>query len=221
MNLKHPLILASSSPRRQFLMKEIGFQFTLALPGADESFPPDMPVARVAAFLAEKKASIFTNRLRDEIVLTSDTVVILDKRILNKPLDRKDAIDMLTGLSGRNHTVITAVCLMNKTKTVSFDDRTIVRFKTLLPAEIEFYVDHYQPFDKAGAYGAQECLPAGVNPCSKEEIDFLNEIGKLDLIDKSMSTQKAGMVAIEEIIGSYFNVMGLPVHKVYNHLTGF
>ena len=221
MNLKHPLILASSSPRRQFLMKQMGFQFMLARPGIDESFPPGMPVEKVAAFLAQKKASVFGEQLKAETVLTADTVVILDDAILNKPLDRDDAIDMLTVLSGRTHTVITAVCLMNKSKMDCFDDRTDVTFKTLPRADIEFYVDHYKPFDKAGAYGAQECLPAGVNPCSREEIDFLKQIAKMDLIDKSISREKAGIVAIEEINGSYFNVMGLPVHKVYTHLTRF
>ncbi len=221
MNLKHPLILASSSPRRQFLMKEIGFQFTVAHPAIDESFPSDMPVEKVATFLAEKKAKVFRGRLQDECVLTSDTIVIIDNKILNKPQDRNDAIGMLADLSGRTHSVITAVCLTSKSKTDCFEDRTEVTFKTLLPAEIEFYVDHYKPFDKAGAYGAQECLPAGVNPCSKEEFDFLKQIGKLDLIDKSISTEKAGMVAIEQINGSYFNVMGLPIHKVYTHLTRF
>ena len=221
MNLEYPLILASSSPRRQFLMKEIGFQFLVAHPGIDESFPPDMPVANVAPFLAEQKAKVFASRLQNEIVLTSDTVVILEDMILNKPLDREDAISMLAGLSGKTHTVITAVCLTSKSKIDCFEDRTDVTFKHLLPAEIEFYVDHYKPFDKAGAYGAQECLPAGVNPCSSEEIDFLKRIGKLDLIDKSISTERAGMVAIEKINGSYFNVMGLPVHKVYTHLTRF
>src|SRR3979490_3286233 len=99
MNLKHPLILASGSPRRQFLMKEIGFQFMLARPGIDESFSPGMPVEKVAAFLAEKKASVFRRQLRTETVLTADTVVILNDKLLNKPLDRDDAIDMLTGLS--------------------------------------------------------------------------------------------------------------------------
>jgi septum formation protein len=202
-------------------MNEIGFQFIVAHPGIDESFPPDMPVEKVAPFLAKKKAQVYSTKLNNEIVLTADTIVILDHKILNKPLDRDDAVGMLTGLSGRTHTVITAVCLMSKSKIDCFDDRTDVTFKTLLPAEIEFYVDHFKPFDKAGAYGAQECLPAGANPCSKQEFNFLKQIGKLDLIDKSISTEKAGMVAIEEINGSYFNVMGLPLHKVYAHLTRF
>src|SRR5258706_9850215 len=221
MNLKHPLILASSSPRRQFLMKEIGFQFLVASPGIDESFPSAMAVEKVAGYLAGKKATVFEGHLDNECVLTSDTVVILDNKILNKPMDSDDAIGMLTLLSGRTHSVITAVCLTSKSKIDCFDDRTEVSFKTLQRAEIEFYVDHYKPFDKAGAYGAQECLPAGVNPCSREEIDFLKQIGKLGLIGKTISAEKAAMVAIEEINGSYFNVMGLPIHKVYAHLTPF
>src|SRR6266850_682081 len=194
MNLRHPLILASSSPRRQFLMKQMGFQFRIDHPGIDESFPPGMPVEKVAAFLAEKKARVFGEHQHGETVLTSDTVVILDDAILNKPIDRDDAVDMLTGLSGRTHTVITAVCLMRSGKIDCFDDRTDVTFRTLSRAEIEHYIDHFKPFDKAGAYGAQECLPAGVNPCSREEMDFLKQIAKMDLIDKSISREKSGMV---------------------------
>jgi len=221
MNLKHPLILASSSPRRQFLLKEIGFQFFVERPGVDESFPPDMSAEKVAPFLAEKKAKVFSNRLVNEMVLTSDTVVILDRAILNKPADRKEAIAMLTALSGRTHTVITGVCLMSSDKIDSFHDRTDVTFRKLRAAEIELYVDHYKPFDKAGAYGAQECLAPGMNPCSKEEIEFLKEIKKTELIEKSISNGKEGMAAIDKIKGSYFNVMGLPIHKVYAHLIQF
>ncbi|MBT1697769.1 septum formation protein Maf [Fulvivirgaceae bacterium PWU4] len=185
MKLKRPLILASSSPRRQYLMKEAGFEFVIEKPDVDESFPADMPVDQVARYLASKKAEYFRLKIRDEIVVTADTVVILFNKILNKPQDRKEAIEMLSSLSGRTHLVMTGVCIVSKEKEESFDDTTEVTFQALTREEIEFYVDHYKPYDKAGAYGAQDWI---------------------------------GMVAIQRISGSYFNVMGLPIHKVYEHL---
>ena len=185
MPLKRPLIVASSSPRRQYLMKEAGFDFTVEKPAVDESFPSELPVEQVAKFLAEKKAEYFRLTMKNEIVLTADTVVILQNKILNKPADRNEAIDMLRRLSGNTHLVMTGVCIISKEKEISFEDTTEVTFVSLTRAEIEFYVDQYKPFDKAGAYGAQDWI---------------------------------GMVAIEKIVGSYFNVMGLPVHKVYLHL---
>jgi len=188
MNLSRPLLLASTSPRRQFLMKEAGFQFQIVKPEGDESFPTAMPVVNVPGYLAEKKALTFKSKISNEIVLTADTVVIFDETILNKPLDRTEAIQMLSKLSGHTHTVITAVCLLSREKQVVFDDCTDVTFKALTKEEILYYVDAYKPFDKAGAYGAQDWL---------------------------------GMVGIERINGSYFNVMGLPMHKVYTHLQNF
>ena len=190
-NLKsftRPLILASSSPRRQFLMKEAGFQFLVESPDIDESFPADMDVRLVPKFLAENKARVFEHNITNEIVITADTVVILNNKILNKPLDRSEAISMLTDLSGKTHLVITAVCLFSKGKVDTFDDHTEVTFKKLSQKEIEFYIDTWKPFDKAGAYGAQDWL---------------------------------GMVGIEKINGSYFTVMGMPMHKVYSHLMNF
>jgi septum formation protein len=123
--------------------------------------------------------------MKDEVVLTADTVVILQNKILNKPGDRIEACNMLTNLSGNTHNVMTGVCIISKEKEISFDDTTQVTFVSLTREEIEFYVDQYKPYDKAGAYGAQDWI---------------------------------GMVAIEKIVGSYFNVMGLPIHKVYQYL---
>ena len=188
MSLQRPLILASSSPRRQYLMKEAGFNFTVEKPDVDETFPAELPPDQVAKYLAEKKAEFFRLQMKEEIVLTADTVVILDKKILNKPADRIEAIAMLSDLSDNTHKVVTGVCILSKEKEESFDDTTEVSFQKLTPREIEFYVDHYKPYDKAGSYGAQDWI---------------------------------GMVAIRKIVGSYFNVMGLPIHKVYRHLISW
>jgi len=188
MNFNRPLILASSSPRRQYLMKEAGFTFQVQSPDIDESFPSDLDITTVPKYLAKKKAKVFEKQITNEIVISSDTVVILKDEILNKPLSRKEAIEMLSKLSGQTHTVITAVCLFSKEKTDCFDDRTEVTFKLLTHDEIEFYVDNYKPYDKAGAYGAQDWI---------------------------------GLVAIEKINGSYFTVMGMPMHLVYKHLKNF
>ena len=223
MNFKRPLILASSSPRRWFLMTETGFTFTVRVPAIDESFPSTMPVENVPSFLAEKKANVFQPGSDEEIVIAADTVVVLDGKIMNKPADRDDAIRMLGLLAGRTHRVITAVCLRGKIKTDSFDDHTDVTFRNITRTEIEYYVDHHHPLDKARAYGAQDCLPPGLNPCSAEEIDFLTQLHKTDLIRKSIhrSPVGPGVVIIEKISGSYFTVMGLPIHKVYAHLMQF
>lgn len=189
MNFKRHLILASSSPRRQYLMKEAGFAFTVEKPEVEESFPAGLPVEQVARYLASKKAEYFRSEIHgDQVIVTADTVVILNDTIINKPADRAEAIRMLTELSGKTHLVMTGVCLLSAEKEISFDDTTEVTFRNLTPEEIEFYVDTYKPYDKAGAYGAQ---------------DFI------------------GMIAIENINGSYFNVMGLPIHKVYAALKNW
>jgi septum formation protein len=183
-----PLTLASNSPRRQYLLREAGFEFTVQPSQIDESFPAEMPIDQVAAYLAERKAASLAHVLQDEIVLASDTVVIIDQRILNKPADRAEAITMLQRLSGKTHRVITAVCLMSREKKLVFQDETRVTFTKLSLAEIEHYIDTHKPYDKAGAYGAQDWI---------------------------------GMVAITRIEGSYFTVMGLPMHLVYQHLQNF
>lgn len=186
MAINRPILLASSSPRRQFLLKEAGINFTIQKPDVAEDFSPNMRVNEVAMFLANKKAMYFHDAITNEIVVAADTVVIIGDQILNKPVDRNDAIAMLSLLSANTHTVRTGVCLLSKEKQELFDDATEVTFKKLSQAEINFYVDTYSPYDKAGAYGAQDWI---------------------------------GMVAVEKIVGSYFNVMGLPIHKVYEKLT--
>lgn len=223
MKLKRPLILASSSPRRQYLMKEAGFDFTIEKPEVEEVYPPELPVGQVARYLAAIKAEYFRTEIQDQIIVTADTVVILNNQILNKPKDRDDAINMLKSLSGNTHLVMTGVSIVSKEKEENFDDTTAVTFEDLSTREIELYIDNFKPYDKAGAYGAQDCLPAGVNPCSSQEMHFLQRINRLDLIKKSFTTTQTGqeMVAIKKIKGSYFNVMGLPIHRVYEHLKNW
>ena len=205
-------------------MKEAGFAFSVRKPGEDESFPETMPAGEVPRYLAEKKASsVEPKPTGQEIILASDTVVVLGGQILNKPNDREEAIDMLSRLSGKTHSVITAVCLLGKSGMDCFDDTSKVTFKKLSPDETAYYVDHFHPYDKAGAYGAQECLPDGMAPCSPEELEFLKSINRLDLIDKTLTGGQAGkkVPIIEKIEGSYFTVMGLPIHKVHAHLQLF
>jgi septum formation protein len=186
MQFKYPLILASGSPRRQQLLREAGFLYSLRMKSVPEDFPEDMPVAEVPVMLARRKAEALRAELSGEIVLTADTVVIIEGIILNKPADEAEAFTMLSQLSGKMHQVITGVCLLSSEKTVTFSDLTEVYFKPLSADEIKWYIRQCKPYDKAGAYGAQEWM---------------------------------GMVGVEKIIGSYFNVMGLPVHRVYEELV--
>ena len=177
-----------------------------------------MPAEHVPLFLASKKADFFTIK-DDEVVLTADTIVVVNGSILNKPGNRDEAIKMLTLLSGKTHQVFTGVCLSSATKRKLFREETGVTFKHLNQQEIEYYVDNFRPFDKAGSYGAQECLPVGMNPCSPDEIAFLQMIGKPGLVETTLESK--AIAAIQQINGSYFNVMGLPIHRVYYELNAF
>ena len=203
-------------------MREVGFSFTKKSPDADESFSADMPVVDVAAYLARKKADSISVE-GNEVVITADTVVILDDLILNKPADRTEAINMLQTLSGQTHVVITSFCIKDINTTKCFSDRTEVTFNALEKSDVERYVDQFKPFDKAGAYGAQDCLPRGTNPCSDQEMEFLTRIGRTDLAEKTFTSPEVGtgMRAIKKISGSYFNVMGLPIHLVYEQLENY
>lgn len=185
MSLKYRLILASKSPRRQELLKSLGFDFDIRTKDVDESFPSTMRVTEVAEYLAKKKSAAF-ELANDELLITSDTTVVLGELILNKPANHQEAIDMITSLSGKAHAVVTGVCLRSVEKTISFSETTQVFFRELTRAEITHYVHTYEPMDKAGAYGIQEWI---------------------------------GMIGIEKIEGDYYNVMGLPSYKVYQHLT--
>ncbi|MCP1383629.1 Maf family protein [Runella salmonicolor] len=186
--LTHPLVLASNSPRRQQLLRELGFDFTVEVRPTDELFPADMPAAEVAGYLAKHKAAQFESDLSDRLVLCADTIVVVDNMILNKPANAIEAKAMLQQLSGRSHEVITGICLLSSRGYQTVSDVAKVEFKTLTDAEIEYYIQHYRPFDKAGAYGVQEWI---------------------------------GMMGINRIEGSFYTIMGLPLHKVYELLLPF
>ena len=186
----YTLILASASPRRRQLLADCGIQFTLAEKfECDETFPATMPCCEVAQHISALKSNAYPNPLSEkEILLTADTVVIAENKILGKPADRAGAVEMLTLLSGRKHTVITGVTIRTATHTHSFSVESSVYFRALTSEEMDYYIDTYKPFDKAGAYGIQEWI---------------------------------GYVAIEGIEGSFFNVMGLPVQRLYVELDLF
>jgi septum formation protein len=190
-NLKNKqIILASKSPRRQELMHGIGLNFTVHVKeDIDEDFDLKMPSAQVATFLALKKANSYLNEIKENVILiTADTIVCTEDEILNKPSDRQDAIRMLQHLSGKQHKVITGVCIKSTDREITFSSESIVYFKVLELPEIEYYVDQYNPYDKAGAYGIQEWI---------------------------------GYIGITRIEGSYFNVMGFPIQRVFEELKKF
>ena len=181
------IILASKSPRRQELLKGLGLSFEIKTKAIDENFPNTIDAFDVAPFLAKKKAEAFELSI-DEILITSDTTVLLTDRILNKPQNNVEAIEMLRSLSGKSHQVCTGVCIKSTDKEVTFSDFTLVTFKSLSLDEIEYYITHFKAFDKAGSYGIQEWI---------------------------------GFIGIEKIEGCYYNVMGLPLYKLYQELLEF
>jgi len=181
------IILASKSPRRSELLRQAGLPFVVKTKEVSEEHPEGVEVEDIAVFLAHKKASASTDFLEQptDVILAADSVVILDGEIFEKPKDKTQARQMLGRLSGREHKVVTGVCLMTKDKTIQFGEHSIVKFAELSPAEIDYYIDNYQPFDKAGSYGIQEWI---------------------------------GLCKIEYIQGTYANIMGLPVHRVWKSL---
>lgn len=184
---KYNVVLASKSPRRQELLKGIGVDFTVLTKDVDESYPSRLPLLDVAPFLSLKKAKAFEDNELPEnfMVITADTVVIAENEILGKPKDRNDAFRMLRLLSGKTHKVVTGVTIHTKDFTKTFSVVSKVTFDCLDNQEIEYYVDGYEPYDKAGAYGIQEWI---------------------------------GYIGVSSVEGSYFNVMGLPTHKLYTVL---
>ncbi|MDD2244192.1 MAG: Maf-like protein [Dysgonamonadaceae bacterium] len=186
----YKIILGSNSPRRNELLSGIDIAYKVrTIPDIDEDYPADMAVEKVPEYLAQKKAAAYNQRMTDDVLLiTADTVVILDGKLYGKPTNDKDAKEMLHSLSGKTHTVITGVCLTTTCKQVTFSDVAFVTFSDISDIEIDYYLQHYSPLDKAGAYGVQEWI---------------------------------GYIAVERIEGSYFNVMGLPISKVYQALKEF
>lgn len=170
------IILASQSPRRKQLLEELGYTFTQKSKNTDESFPNDLPKEEIASYLSRKKAAAFVNEIKEcDLLIASDTVVLLENNILEKPSDQDDAFRMINELSGKTHQVITGVCLKSIEKEVSFAVTTKVIFKELKDEEIWFYIKNYKPFDKAGAYGIQEWI--GQIGVEKIEGSFYNVMG--------------------------------------------
>ncbi len=158
-NLKYQLILGSKSPRRQELLKSGGFDFEVRTQDGDENFPEDMPHIKVAEYLSQKKAAQLVSSLKEnELLITADSIVIIGEKILNKPENYEDAIDMLSLLSDSWHTVATGVCLTTSTKSKSFTVFTKVKFDNIQKEEMEYYITKCQPFDKAGGYGIQDWI---------------------------------------------------------------
>lgn len=157
-NISH-IILASSSPRRQQLMKEAGIVFEVRTKNTDEVYPSELKVEDIPVYLAQLKAAAFKGELKaTDLLITADTIVSLHGKMIGKPHDRADAIRILTGLSGNKHTVITGLCLTTAFEQKSIPVFTDVYFRKLDEGEIVYYVDKYKPFDKAGAYGIQEWI---------------------------------------------------------------
>jgi septum formation protein len=173
---KYKIILASKSPRRQYLLKELGLNFEVHTKDVDESFPDDLKAEEIPLYLCQKKADAFDEELTDNtIVITADTIVWIDGQVLNKPENYEDAVRMLKMLSGKKHQVYTGVCLKSKNTTKSFYAQTDVYFKTLSQEEIDYYITNFNPYDKAGAYGAQEWI--GYIAVEKIEGTYFNVMG--------------------------------------------
>ncbi len=188
--IPYKIILASGSPRRRELLASLGLDFEVrVIEGIDESYPKKLPIEQVPLYLAHSKASAYTVG-PDEVIITADTVVVLDRldlgsRVLGKPQDAAEAHRMLRALSGKTHRVITGVCLTTANNQRLITTTTEVTFRHLSNDEIDYYIEHYKPFDKAGAYGIQEWI---------------------------------GYIGVTGIRGSYFNVMGLPVQRIWDEL---
>lgn len=172
----YKLILASKSPRRKALIEHLGFDFEQKSKDTDESFPEELPLNKVAEYLSRKKADAFLEELKsNELLITSDTTVLLENRLLEKASNAEEATEMLRSLSGNSHEVITGLCLTSTEKRESISVSTKVYFKKLSEEEIDYYIRNYQPFDKAGAYGIQEWI--GYIGVEKIEGSFYNVMG--------------------------------------------
>jgi septum formation protein len=175
-------ILASQSPRRKSLLEWAEIPFEVIVSNTDESFPEHLPTSEVPAFIAKQKALEVANKIlatgrsiQEHCIIAADTIVVLNNEIMGKPLDRNHAIESLTKLSGKTHEVITGVCVLNDHKEVIFAETTKVTFHALTNSQIEYYVDQYKPYDKAGGYAIQEWI--GVVGIKSIEGDFYNVMG--------------------------------------------
>lgn len=187
---KYDIILASNSPRRKELMQRLGVPFKVrTLFGVSESYPDSLRGEDIALYISRMKAEAYRSSMAaNDLIITADTIVCIDGQVLGKPKDAQQAKDMLSSLSGKTHQVITGVTIVTHEQTEDFAVTSHVTFAKLTKDEIDFYVDNYLPFDKAGAYGIQEWI---------------------------------GLVAVEELRGSFFNVMGLPIQRLYNRLKNY
>ncbi len=217
------VLLGSGSPRRKLLLQELEFSFRVLTSKTKEIPLPHLKGGDIALYLAEEKSDALLNELQDgEILITADTIVWLESTMLGKPLHAKDAFEMIKILSGKKHEVFTGVCICNKNKRELFCVKSEVVFKELSEIDIKHYIEAYNPMDKAGSYGAQECLPEGMNPCSEEEKFFLKKLGKENICERTMAEIKTKRIPfIDHIEGSYFNVMGLPIVELVNALEKF
>ena len=184
---KYQIILASNSPRRKELMSGLGVDYVVrTLPDVDESYPADLAGAAIREYISREKADAYRSIMKPgELLITADTIVWLDGKVLGKPEGREGAVEMLRSLSGKSHQVFTGVCLTTTEWQKSFTAASDVEFDVLSEEEIRYYVDKYQPMDKAGAYGVQEWI---------------------------------GYIGVKSISGSFYNIMGLPIQKLYGEL---
>lgn len=181
-------LLASQSPRRQELLKGLGIDFEIVKIDADESYPTHLKREAITEYISAQKAKAYTDLKPNEILITADTLVCLSDEVLGKPKDEKAAFDMIHKLAGKTHQVYTSVTIKSTDKEITFSDKTDVSFDEFTDEEIEYYIEHFNPMDKAGAYGIQDWL---------------------------------GFAKVSKIEGCYYNVMGLPLNKLYNTLIQF
>ena len=188
--MSYKILLASNSPRRREILGLLKIPFTVVtLDGIDESYPADLEPDKISEYISNKKANEFLKKIGDnDLIITADTVVICDGKIMGKPKDAEDAVKMLKTLAGKTHKVTTGVTVATKDNRESYTSESYVTFADLTEDEIRYYVDTFHPLDKAGAYGIQEWI---------------------------------GAVAVSKIDGSFYNVMGLPVHRLYCVLKTF
>jgi len=179
------LILASASPRRQNFFKQLDVPFTIQIKEVEEIYPSHLKASEITDYLADLKSKAFTKLQEIDLLVTSDTIVWFEGKAIGKPKNKQDAFNMLNKMSGKKHFVYTSVSIKSKNFQKIFNDETEVEFEQYTTEEINYYLNNFQPFDKAGSYGIQDWI---------------------------------GLTGVKKITGSYFNVMGLPVHKLYKEL---